>query len=148
MTESIRYEKPLPVIDDGTRAFWDASRQHRLSIPKCNACGEYHFYPRELCPHCHSNDLEWVDVSGKGEVYSYTIVRKPAGPVFAPDVPYVVAMIVLDEGPRMLTNIVTDDVENVLIGDRVTVSFDDVTPEVTLVKFTLDKDGHVVASRS
>ena len=61
------YEKPQPVIDPGTRPFWDAAREHRLSIPRCNACGRHHFYPRELCPHCHSDDLEWTDVSGRGE---------------------------------------------------------------------------------
>jgi uncharacterized OB-fold protein len=139
MTEATAYEKPVPVIDPGTKPFWDATREHRLTIPRCRSCEKYHFYPRELCPHCHSAELDWTDVSGKGEVYSYTIARKPAGPVFAADVPYVIAMIVLDEGPRMLTNIVTDDVEKVRIGDRVSVHFDDVTPEITLPKFTLDR---------
>jgi len=129
------YDKPLPVIDPGSRPFWDAAREHRLSIPKCRACGKYHFYPRELCPHCHSDDLEWTDVSGKGEIYSFTIARKPAGPVYAGDVPYIIAMIALDEGPRMLTNLVVDDVETVQIGDRVAVQFEDVTDEVTLPKF-------------
>lgn len=130
------YDKPLPVIDPGSRPFWDATREHRLSIPRCQACGEYHFYPRELCPHCHSDDLEWTDVSGNGEIYSFTIARKPAGPVYADDVPYIIAMIVLDEGPRMLTNLIVDDVETVQIGDRVAVKFEDVTDEVTLPKFT------------
>ena len=139
MSETPLYEKPMPVVDPGTKPFWDAARAHRLSIPRCNACGKHHFYPRELCPHCHSADLEWVDVSGKGEIYSYTIARKPAGPVFAADVPYVIAMIALDEGPRMLTNIVTDDFETVRISDRVRVHFDDVTPDLTLPKFELDR---------
>lgn len=134
------YQKPQPVIDPGTRPFWDAARAHRLTIPRCKDCGEYHFYPRELCPHCHSDALEWCDVSGGGEIYTFTVARKPAGPVFAADVPYVIAMIRLDEGPRMLTNIVTGDVERVAIGDRVSVRFEDVTPELTLPKFTLDKD--------
>lgn len=134
------YQKPQPVIDPGTKPFWDAAREHRLSIPRCNSCGQHHFYPRELCPHCHSDDLDWTDVSGKGEIYTFTIARKPAGPAFAEDVPYVIAMIALDEGPRMLTNIVTDNVEAVNIGDRVTVRYDDVAPDLTLPKFTLDKD--------
>jgi len=131
------YDKPLPVIDPGTRPFWDAARDHRLSIPKCKSCGKYHFYPRELCPHCHSDDLEWTDISGRGEIYSFTIARRPAGPVYADDVPYVIAMIALDEGPRMMTNLIVDDVETVQIGDRVAVHFDDVTDEVTLPKFVL-----------
>jgi len=139
MSESAAYEKPQPVIDPGTRPFWDAARQHRLSIPRCRACGQHHFYPRELCPHCHSDDLEWVDASGRGEIYSYTIARKPAGPVFAADVPYVIALVTLAEGPRMMTIVVTDDVEAVRIGDPVRVHFDDVTPELTLPKFTVDR---------
>ena len=65
------YEKPQPVIDPGTRPFWDAAREHRLSIPRCRACGQHHFYPRELCPHCHSDDIEWTDVSGRGEDVLY-----------------------------------------------------------------------------
>ena len=140
MSDMTPYEKPQPVIDPGSRPFWDAARAHQLSIPRCRACGKHHFYPRELCPHCHSDDLEWVDASGKGTIYSYTIARKPAGPVFAADVPYIVALVTLDEGPRMMTNIVTADVENIRIDDRVTVRFDDVTPELTLPRFSLDKD--------
>lgn len=129
------YTKPLPIVDPGSKPFWDAAREHRLLIPRCNACGKHHFYPRELCPHCFSDDLTWVDASGQGEIYSFTIARMPAGPVFAPDVPYVIAMIALDEGPRMLTNLVVSNVDTVRIGDRVAVEFDDVTPEVTLPKF-------------
>jgi uncharacterized protein len=131
------YEKPLPVIDPGSEPFWTAAKDHRLSIPRCRACGQHHFYPRELCPHCYSDDIEWTDVSGKGEIYSYTIARMPAGPPYVDDVPYVIAMVALDEGPRMMTNIVTSDVETVGIGDRVVVKFDDVTDEVTLPKFEL-----------
>lgn len=134
------YEKPKPVIDPGTEPFWNATKQHRLSIPRCKACNQHHFYPRELCPHCHSDELEWTDVSGRGEIYSYTIARKPAGPAFAADVPYVVAMIALDEGPRMLTNIITADVDSVRIGDRVRVKFDDVAADLTLPKFVIEKE--------
>lgn len=134
------YEKPKPVIDPGTEPFWNATKQHRLSIPRCKACNQHHFYPRELCPHCHSDELEWTDVSGRGEIYSYTIARKPAGPAFAANVPYVVAMIALDEGPRMLTNIITADVDSVRIGDRVRVKFDDVAADLTLPKFVIEKE--------
>lgn len=138
MTES--YLKPQPVIDPGTKPFWDAARAHHLSIPRCRACGRHHFYPRELCPYCHSDDIEWTDVTGRGEVYSYTIARKPAGPVFEADVPYVIALIALDEGPRMMTNIITADVDSVRICDRVRVRFEDVTPGLTLPKFVLEKE--------
>lgn len=129
------YEKPLPATDPGTEPFWNEAKAHRLTIPRCLDCGKHHFYPRALCPHCHSDRLEWTPVSGRGTVYSYTIARKPAGPVFAADVPYVVALIDLAEGPRMMSTIVTDDVETVRIGDAVEVEFDDVTADVTLPRF-------------
>jgi len=129
------YDKPLPVIDPGTETFWAEARAHRLTIPRCLDCGRYHFYPRSLCPHCHSERLEWTAVSGRGTVYSFTVARKPAGPAFAPDLPYVIALIDLDEGPRMMTSLVVADVDAVRIGDRVAVAFDDVTPEITLPRF-------------
>ena len=131
------YDKPLPVIDGESRPYWDALKQHRLTLKRCHDCGKHHFYPRVLCPHCHSDAVEWVDACGTGTSYSFTIARRPAGPAFKADTPYVVAVIDLDEGARMMTNIVTDDVEAVRIGQRVTVRYDDVTDEVTLPKFRL-----------
>jgi len=129
------YEKPLPVIDAESRPYWDALREHRLILKQCRDCRRHHFYPRELCPHCHSNALDWVEASGTGVIYSFTIARRPAGPAFKPDVPYVVAVIDLEECPRMMTNILTADVESVRIGQKVQVVFADVTEEVTLPKF-------------
>jgi len=108
-----------------------------LTIKRCTACGKHHFYPRALCPHCHSDAVEWVDACGTGTIYSFTIARRPAGPAFKADTPYVVAVIDLDEGARMMTNIVTSDVEAVRIGQRVTVQYDDVTDDITLPKFRL-----------
>lgn len=129
------YEKPLPVIDGESRPFWQAAREKRLKIMRCRACGRHFFYPRELCPHCHSAAVEWTRASGRGTIYTFTIARRPAGPAFKPDVPYVVALVELDEGPRLMTNIVAADVEKVRIGQKVEAVFEDVTDEVTLVKF-------------
>ncbi len=131
------YDKPLPAIDPGTETFWAEARAHRLTIPYCLDCGRHHFYPRSLCPHCHSDRLEWAQVSGRGTIYSFTVARKPAGPAFAPDLPYVIALIDLAEGPRMMTNLVVADVDAVRIGAAVEVAFDDVTPEITLPRFRL-----------
>jgi uncharacterized protein len=72
-----------------------------------------------LCPHCHSAAVEWTDVSGRGTIYTFTIARRPAGPAFKPDVPYVVALVELEEGPRLMTNILTPDVASVRIGQKV-----------------------------
>lgn len=129
------YEKPLPVIDPESAPYWAALREGRLILKRCRDCGRHHFYPRALCPNCHSDALEWSDARGTGSVYSYTVARRPAGPAFKADVPYVVAVVELDEGARMMTNIVTDDVESVRIGQRVAIHFDAVTESVTLPRF-------------
>jgi uncharacterized protein len=129
------YDKPLPTIDAESRPFWQAARERRLAIMKCQACGEHFFYPRILCPHCHAGAVAWVDASGRGTIYSFTIARRPAGPAFKPEVPYVVALVELEEGPRLMTNIVTAAVDGVHIGQKVSAVFEDVTDEVTLVKF-------------
>ena len=129
------YEKPLPIIDAESRPFWQAARERRLAIMRCGDCGRHFFYPRELCPHCHSSAVAWVTASGRGTIYTFTIARRPAGPAFKPDVPYVVALVELEEGPRVMTNIVTSDVDGVRIGQSVTATFEDATDEVTLIKF-------------
>jgi len=129
------YEKPLPVIDPTTRPFWDAAKAHRLVVQRCEDCKMHIFIPRSNCTSCFSDRLEWVEVSGEGTIYTYTIARRPAGPAFKEEVPYAVAIIDLKEGPRILSNVVTDDVEGVTIGQKVCVIFDDVTEDVTLPKF-------------
>ena len=135
------YDKPLPVIDPDTAPYWRAAREHRLLLKRCTACDRAHFYPRELCPHCHSDAVEWIDARGTGSVYSYTIARRPAGPAFKPDAPYVVAIVELDEGARMMTNIVGCPPESVRIGQRVVVAYEDVTDEISLPKFRLAPQG-------
>ncbi len=130
-------ERPLPVINEESRPFWEGCRQHRLMLQHCGDCGAYVYYPRALCTACHSENLAWEQVSGEGTVYSYTVCHRPAGPAFAGDVPYVVALIDLKEGPRMLSNIVGSDPAAVRIGQAVRVTFDDVSEEVTLPKFVV-----------
>ncbi len=101
-------EKPYPVPDVETAPFWDGVAAGRLDIQRCRSCRRHVFYPRSLCPHCGGLDLEWVTASGKGTVYSFTVVhRAPAE--FQAEAPYVVAMVELEEGVRMLTRLV--DVE-------------------------------------
>jgi uncharacterized OB-fold protein len=127
------YVKPLPKPTETSRPFWDAAKQHRLQLQHCGGCQSFIYYPRDRCPHCLSDQLEWRPVSGKGKVYSYTTVRRASVRSFA-DKPYVLAIVELDEGVRMTTNIEAPP-ESVKIGMPVTVFFDDVTPERTLVKF-------------
>jgi len=130
-------EKPLPVIDHDSAPYWEAAHEGRLDIPLCGDCGKHHFYPRAICPHCHSDDLKFDTVSGRGEVHTFTIARRPAGPAFADDVPYVVALIELEEGPRMMSRIQTDDPESVRIGAKVEVTFVKATDEITFPYFRM-----------
>jgi uncharacterized OB-fold protein len=115
--------------------FWAAAKRHELQIQCCGSCGAHIFYPREVCPECLSSDLQWIKVSGKGTVYSYTIAQAPTHPAFAEEVPYVIAIVELAEGPHLTTNITGCKPDEVRVGMPVVATFDDVTPEMTLVKF-------------
>ena len=128
-------DKPPPTIDADSAPFWAAAKAGRLDIPQCGACGKTYFPPRLLCPHCHAEIGGWLTAEGTGTIYSFTVARRPAHPGFKDDVPYVVALIELDEGARMMSNIVTDDPDGVRIGERVEVFFDPVNEELTMPKF-------------
>jgi uncharacterized OB-fold protein len=130
-------DRPLPAIDDESRPYWDAAREHRLLIQRCSACGEHVFYPRAACPHCHDARLEWVEASGRGTVYSFTVARRPAGPWFADKTPYVVALVELEEGPRLLGTLRVEP-EAARVGQRVRVAFEDASDDVTLPVWELD----------
>ena len=129
------YNKPLPIIDKISERFWQGCKKHELVIERCLNCGTYIYYPRLVCIKCISKNLEWVKVSGKGKLYSFSIVYRPPSEVFKEDVPYVVGLIELDEGVRLMSNIVNSKLEDIKIGMPVEVVFDDVTEEITLPKF-------------
>ena len=137
MTEeaSAPYTKPLPDPTDVSRPFWDAAREHRLLIQRSRATGKHVFYPRAISPFGRGDELEWVEVSGRGTVYSYTVARRPTGPQWAADVPYVIAIVELEEGVHLTANIVECDVDAVRVDMPVEVTYQDVTPEVTLPQF-------------
>ena len=138
MATTSEYKKPLPTPSHVSRPFWDAAKEHRLTYQRCTACGTRVFYPRDVCPgpECFGvGTLEWVESSGKGWVYASSISYQPAHPAFAADVPYVLAIVELDEGVRMHSNVVGIDPKEVEIGMRVEVVWDDVTPEFSLPKF-------------
>lgn len=106
------YVQAFPELE----AFWRASAEGRLLLPRCQACGRMHWHPRAFCPFCQAGDIEWIEASGAGEVYTFSIVRRPG-------MPYVLAYVRLDEGPVLMTNIVDADPSTVRIGMRVQVSF-------------------------
>jgi uncharacterized protein len=129
------YVKPLPSPSPDSRPFWEAAKHHELCLQHCGACDLFIYYPRHVCPRCLGTAVAWRRVSGRGTVYSFTIVRRTTNKPFSADVPYVLAIVALAEGPRMTTNIVGCAPGAVRCGMEVEVCFDDVTPEVTLVKF-------------
>jgi uncharacterized protein len=131
------YSKPLPrPLNPGlTRPFWEAAKRHELVMPRCTTCDHLFFYPRSECPRCFSATLEWVRVSGRGRLHSFTIVYQPANAAFRDSAPYVYAVVQLDEGPRLVSNVVQCDPEAVRVDMPLVAVFDDVTPEWTLVKF-------------
>ncbi len=129
-----KYKKPLPHIHNETKPYWDGAKRHELMIQKCKPCNRFYFYPRDFCPTCFSFDTEWVKVSGRGVVYSYTICHR-GGPGFEDDAPYNLALVELEEGVRMMSTIVECPGEDLKIGMAVEVVFDDVTDTVTLPRF-------------
>ena len=128
-------QRPLPQPTAISRPFWDACRQQRLIIQRCQDCGQHVFLPQSFCPNCLSRSLSWVPVSGAGRVVTYTVVWRPQTPAF--EVPYVIAVVCLDEGVDMLTNLVDAEPEQVSIGARVRVAFADVAADATLPFFRL-----------
>ncbi len=130
------YRKPIPVPTPETQLYWDKAREHELWIQRCIACSNVFFYPRRHCPQCLSDDLEWFKASGKGTLYSYMINHRPP-PGFEDDAPYAIAIVQLEEGPRMMTNIVgiENTPENLALDMLLEVTFDDVLPDVTIPKW-------------
>jgi uncharacterized OB-fold protein len=129
------YDKPLPVINEDTAPYWEYCRKHELRMQKCQQCGYIRFPASIVCPKCHSLEAAWTKLSGKGKVYSFIVYHQVYHPSYKDDIPYAVAIIQLDEGPRMESNIIGCKMEDIKIDMPVEVSFNDVTDEVTLPKF-------------
>ena len=127
MTPEPAQPRPTLPPTETTRFFWDAAREHKLLIQRCDACGHYIHWPQVWCPNCQSDRLSPTQVSGKGTVYSFCIVNHIFHPAFADEVPYSLAIIELDEQPglRLVTNIVDCPNDQVEIGMRVEVTFQD-----------------------
>lgn len=130
--------RPLPAMTPEAEPYWAACGEHRFVIQHCDRCDRYQFPPRLVCQDCWESDqLVWHDASGHGTVYSYTAVHRPPTPAFQDRVPYVVALIELDEGPRMMANIVGCEPADVAIDARVAVGFEDLRDGVALPVFTI-----------
>ena len=127
-------QRPIPSPNPGTAPYWKAAHEHRLVLPRCGDCGKFHSYPRALCPFCSSSRLAWEPCSGKGVIYSYTEVFRAPSKAFAADVPYVVAIVALAEGPHLMTRLLAAD-NSVRVGQAVVVAFEDLDDEISLPVF-------------
>lgn len=125
----------LPTIEDDSRPFWNALKDRTLMIGKCGACARVHYYPRPFCPHCWSEDVSLVPACGRGTLYTYSVVHVNDQPPFNGWLPYVAAMVDLEEGVRVTTNIVGCDPADLRVGMTVTVDFEPVTPDITKAVF-------------
>ena len=131
-------QKPLPQITPVNQPFWDGAKAGKLVMQRCKDCQSWVFCPRPICVECNSDKLEWVQLVGRGKVFSFTVIREVVGHDlrgFAPDIPYVTAWVDLDEGPRFCSNIVGCPIENVKIGMPVEAVFEDSGQGITLPKF-------------
>ena len=116
-----RYEPP---VTDEAVPFWSATERRALMLPWCTTCEQPFWYPRPVCPRCLSPDIEWRPASGRGEVYAVSVMHRPAHPGMADRVPYPVALVDLDEGVRLLTNVVDVDAMQVHVGMQVELSWE------------------------
>jgi hypothetical protein len=129
------YLKPLPKPNADTKPFWEGCRHHQLRFQKCCKCGFVRWPPSALCPSCHSADSDWIRAAGKGRVYSFAVYHVAFHPAFKDDIPYVTAVVVLDEGPRLLTNIIGCHPSDVTCDMPVEVVWHDLSEELSLPKF-------------
>lgn len=131
----MEHAKPLPPRNPDSEAFWDFCRRHELRIQQCASCGSFRHYPRPLCDRCHSDAFQWARVSGRGKVYTWTVAHHAFHPGFRDDLPLAVVTVELEEGVRMISQVVDAAHDELYIGMPVEVVFEDVTPSVTLPKF-------------
>jgi hypothetical protein len=139
--------RPLPIPNPLTEPYWQAALEGVLKMPHCLSCGQFHFYPRSLCPFCRSDALDWQAVSGLGEVYSYTVVHRAPSLGFKGMLPYTVGIISLDEGPHLMSRIVGVPPEEICIGMRVNVDFESQNSEINLPIFVRSLQAPRVVTR-
>ena len=130
-----RFEPPASEL---TEPFWEATRRRELLLQWCGACDAVVHYPREVCPACLGTDLEWRPASGRGTVYATSVMHKPAHPGLADRVPYTVALVDLEEGARLMTNIVGGDAP---VGTTVVVTWEELSDGRALPLFSPEVQG-------
>jgi uncharacterized OB-fold protein len=137
LTMAARSEKPVPVTDELSQPFWDAAKQRRLVIQRCGECGYYNHPPRPVCECCSSQRLKFAPVSGRGTIYTFTVMHQPSVAGFENEVPYINIVVELDEQPLlfMVSNLPHAERDKVRIGGRVEVRFEERGPDLVLPQF-------------
>lgn len=133
MADAPRFD--LPTIEGETRPYWDAARERRLLIKRCDDCGRAHHYPRPFCPSCWSSNVQWEDASGRATLYTWSVVHRNDLPPFTDKVPYVTAIVELEEGPRMSANVEDCPFDQLRAGMALAVEFRVVTDDLTVPIF-------------
>jgi uncharacterized OB-fold protein len=131
---AIELPAPAPPVVPETKPFWDGTKAGKLVLPRCPRCSFVIWYPRQFCPQCGQTPVEWFEASGLGTVYSFTIVRRGEG-AYRDTPQYTLAIVELQEGPRVLTNIVDCDGSGLQIGQAVTAVFSDAGESAALLRF-------------
>jgi uncharacterized OB-fold protein len=129
------YQKPLPAISSLNKPYWDGLKNRTLMLQRCDACEKVWYPPAPLCPRCWSRKFTWTRLSGRGRVNSWVVFHQSYFRGYDNDIPYNVAEVELEEGPRLLTNLVNVGNDEIQVAMPVEIVFDDVTDEVTLAKF-------------
>ena len=129
--------EPVPVPQPESQFYWQKASEGELWFRRCNSCGKIYFYPRDICPGCFSRDTSWMKSSGQGTLYSFAIVHRPPTPAWREAVPYIVAIVELEGGVRIPTNLVDidPDPEKIHIGMLVDVTFKKMTDQISIPIF-------------
>jgi uncharacterized protein len=132
VTPSAEYKKPVPRITRVNQPYWDAARNHELRLQRCTDCRHVWFPPSELCPRCLGQSFEWDRMSGRGKLWSWITMWQQYYPAFAADLPYTIAYVELEQGPRLMMTLIDCDPAQLRCDMPVEVVFDDVTENLTL----------------
>ena len=133
--QDMSYDKPVPKIEPEAAPYWEYLRQHDIHLQRCDHCEEAYFPPSTHCPACLSPDVTWTPVAGTGRVWATATMHRAYLEAYEPEIPYNISIVELDEGPKVWTNVVAVPVDDVRVGMRVSVRYDDVAEDLTLARF-------------
>jgi len=127
--------RPLPVITRDSEAFWASTRAHEMRLQRCARCRKFRFYPSEACHFCASLEYEWVPISGKGTIHTWSVLERAKGTPYEHHTPIAIILVELEEGPIVMSNLIDYEEQDLAIDRRVTIDYEDVTDEVTVFVF-------------